>query len=104
MDFNEYQKETRRTASHDTTLEVTALGVAGEAGEIADLVKKYLGHGHPLDAAKLIAEGGDVLWYLARLCDYLGVALEDMAKYNVEKLRQRYPDGFTVEASLNRTC
>lgn len=96
-----YQRLTRRTIG-DATLPILALGVAGEAGEVADLVKKAFGHGHPLDFEKLAEELGDVLFYVAALADAAGASLSDVANFNVEKLRRRYPDGFSTERSLNR--
>jgi NTP pyrophosphatase (non-canonical NTP hydrolase) len=78
------------------------LGLTGEAGEVADYMKKVLGHGHPLDVSVLKRELGDVLWYVAALASLHGLGLEDVARTNVEKLRARYPEGFTKEASLNR--
>lgn len=99
--FDDYQKETRRTAGKDS-LEILALGLAGEAGEVADAVKKIIGHGHPLDSVKLVRELGDCLWYVARLADVLGYSLTRVAEVNVEKLRIRYPDGFSTASSLNR--
>ena len=101
MNANEYQDEVMRTAG-DASLAVLALGVAGEAGEVADIVKKHLGHGHDLDRDKLADELGDVLWYIAAMGNSLDIELGDIMKRNVEKLRLRYPDGFSIERSLNR--
>lgn len=101
MTLNEYQSETYRTAGDDN-LAVLALGLAGEAGEFADLVKKHLGHGHPLDKVKAMKELGDQLWYIARAAAKLGYTLNDVAVANVEKLQKRYPQGFSTEASINR--
>lgn len=104
-----YQEEAARTGGSDLKpenrekgLSCAGLGLAGESGEVADLIKKVLHHRHPLDEGKLKKEAGDVLWYLAHLCNVLGWELEEVALLNVEKLRARYPDGFTTEASLNR--
>ncbi len=96
-----YQFEARRTVG-DSTLAVLALGVAGEAGEVADLIKKHVGHGHQLDKDKLVKELGDVLYYVATLADAVGVPLSEVAAKNIAKLRVRYPDGFSTERSLNR--
>lgn len=96
-----YQRLTRRTAG-DATLPILALGVAGEAGEVADIVKKAFGHGQPLDFDHLAEELGDVLFYVAALADAAGASLSDVANFNVEKLRRRYPDGFSTERSMNR--
>lgn len=106
MTLNAFQLETMRTASMGRTpewaLAIFGLGIGGEAGEVQDLVKKHLGHGHPLDKEKLVKELGDVLWYVAAIADQAGVSLEMVAQVNVEKLRKRYPNGFSSEASLNR--
>jgi NTP pyrophosphatase (non-canonical NTP hydrolase) len=73
-----------------------ALGVAGEAGEVADLLKKHLFHGIDLDVSKLRSELGDVLWYVAALARHAGLSLEDVATSNLDKLQARYPDGFKL--------
>lgn len=107
MTLGEYQNLAARTMAPTTdeqrSIMVAALGLTGEAGEVADLVKKWAGHGHTLDRDKLVAELGDVAWYLAALCTYLGVSLDDVASGNVEKLKRRYPEGFSTERSVNRT-
>lgn len=109
--FDDYQELALRTASPQSTeseqtmLDAAALGLSGESGEIADHVKKILYHGHPLDDAtrdKIAKEIGDILWYCAVGAKGIGVSLSDIARMNVEKLRKRYPDGFSTEESLNR--
>lgn len=80
-----------------------ALGLPGEAGEVADLVKKHFFHGHVLDRDDLIKELGDVCWYLALICTAIGVSLEYVMGQNIEKLKRRYPEGFSESASINRT-
>ena len=99
---DDYQHECARTVG-DASLAVLALGLAGEAGEVVDLVKKHIGHGHELDKAKLCAELGDLQWYLAMIALYTGCSLSAVMTENVEKLRRRYPDGFSSEASRNRS-
>ena len=79
------------------------LGLTGEAGEVADIVKKHIFHGHELDRKELIKELGDVCWYLALLCHALDVPLDVVMISNIEKLRNRYPEGFSETASINRT-
>ena len=98
MDFDSYQNAALRTAG-DISLPVLGLGVAGEAGEVADLIKKHIGHGHDLDRSKVGKELGDVLWYVTVLAERVGLSLESVAAQNIAKLRARYPDGFSVEAS-----
>lgn len=105
--FDHYQTESRSTAGYldkddPITLSTLGLGIAGEAGEVADLLKKVIGHGHPIDVAKLVKELGDVLWYVAVLASVYGVLLSDVAAANRAKLMARYPDGFSTERSINR--
>jgi len=69
-----------------------ALGLCGEAGELAEKVKKHYRDDTPLDAAEMIAitrEIGDVLWYIAALARHLGVSLETVAATNLKKLEDR---------------
>lgn len=101
MTFAEYQKLAMRTAA-DSPIECAALGLCGEAGEFADLLKKHLYHGHPLIHDRATKELGDVLWYVALACERLGVSLEAVARANIEKLLKRYPEGFSTKASLAR--
>ena len=109
MTLDQYQQHALRTATVDDSdlceplgLARDALGIAGEAGEVADLVKKFVGHGHALDGEKVKKELGDVLWYIAVIAHRVGWTLEEVAAANVEKLRTRYPDGFSSERSRNR--
>ena len=83
-------------------LAIFGLGIAGEAGEVADLLKKHLGHGHALDVDKLRKELGDVLWYTAMIAHRHGLALSEVAAANLHKLQKRYPNGFSSEASQAR--
>ena len=106
-DIDAYQREACRTVNRDLApdmrLATAAMGLANEAGEAGGIVRKHLEQGHTLDTAKLSAELGDVLWYVATLADAVGLTLSDVARGNVEKLRKRYPDGgFSEEASRNR--
>jgi NTP pyrophosphatase (non-canonical NTP hydrolase) len=102
--LNLYQIEAMRTHTEDPTRILTyALGLAGESGECCDLIKKHIGHGHDQDKDKLVKELGDVLWYVAGLAHLLGVSLSEVAQVNIDKLAKRYPDGFSCEASRNRT-
>jgi NTP pyrophosphatase (non-canonical NTP hydrolase) len=78
---------------------IWALGLAGEAGEVCDLLKKVNGHGKPYDAEKLKLELGDVLWYVAAIALGHGFSLDELMVANVSKLRARYKDGFSVAAA-----
>lgn len=99
-----YQAACRRVVddTHKGDLVNGALGLCGESGEVADLVKKHLYQGHELDKGRVVEELGDVAWYLAIAADAVGVPLGDVLRGNVEKLWKRYPDGFSAERSVNR--
>ncbi|QDD83814.1 nucleoside triphosphate pyrophosphohydrolase family protein [Bacillus cereus] len=90
-----------------------ALGLTGEAGEVADVVKKAIFHGHGFDPAhcpgeeegnthKIALELGDILYYISIMSHEMGYTLEDIAQMNISKLEKRYPAGFSREASQNR--
>ncbi len=106
MKLNQYQTDCLRTWRRDRPYYAqrinAALGLAGEAGEVADLIKKVEFHGHTLDVADVTEELGDVLYYVAAMAHAFGLKLEDIAEVNIEKLKKRYPDGFSVERSVNR--
>lgn len=107
MTINEYQQEALRTENHegshcDGMLVNGVMGLCGESGECMDIVKKYLFQGHALDTDHLIEELGDVAWYLATTVASQGYTLEYVLQKNVEKLRKRYPDGFSADRSIHR--
>ena len=106
MTLDEYQDAARRTLNVDWSLKDqqanAALGLAGEAGEVADLYKKILYHGHQVPALTIVDELGDVLWYLAAVASLEGLSLGDIAAANIAKLRVRYPNGFSQEDSQRR--
>ena len=106
MNLDEYQTQSARTLgqnrTHEQQLANAALGLTGEAGEVAELIKKHLFHATPLDHDALVKELGDCLWYIAAFGTVLGLSLDDIAQRNVDKLRKRYPEGFDTERSRNR--
>ena len=100
MDFSEYQEQSRRTATYPHAGEdmtYPALGLCGEAGEVAEKVKKTLrDDGGVLSAERreaLSRELGDVLWYLAQLATEAGLDLEEIAAENLDKLFSRQERG-----------
>lgn len=99
MDFNEYQERTKDTwISNDKDLERVVLGICGESGEIAELFKKFYRNdndsvGGMIDYNGLRKEIGDTLYYLAMLCNILGMSLKDVAQVNIEKLADRQKRG-----------
>ena len=107
MTINEYQTAALRTAQTDklTARELllnSALGLCGESGEVADLLKKYHFQGHNLDLNHVAKELGDIAWYLAVGAYSIGYDLEKILQMNVDKLKARYPDGFSADRSLHR--
>lgn len=106
MSMDDYQQLAERTANTDLPYEMqlatAALGLAGEAGEVADSIKKNLGHGHTLDPEHIRKELGDIQWYVSRLAYLLGYTLGEVAEENILKLQKRYPDGFSDFRSINR--
>ena len=76
--------------SHREALSNWTLGVAGEAGEVVELIKKHLYHGKDLDRDRVKEEIGGVLWYLQALCIQTGVELHECMAYNQEQLEKRH--------------
>lgn len=110
--MNEYQKKAKffigdsHRNLNDWSLALHAcLGMAGETGETIDILKKCIFQGKVYDnevAMHLRKEIGDTMWYIAELCTAMGFDLDDICDMNIEKLKARYPNGFTVEAANNR--
>lgn len=102
----DYRELVLKTMNHGLTVNQQflngALGLAGESGEVADLLKKFAFQGHELPREKLIKELGDVRWYLELLCIQLCTTLAEVEHVNTVKLTTRFPSGFTKEASIRR--
>ena len=103
MRFNEYQEEASKTAIYPEQYNIVypALGLAGEAGEVAEKVKKHIRDG-VLNVDDLKKELGDVLWYLAAIASDLGLNLDDVAESNLKKLRSRKERGVISGSGDNR--
>ena len=102
---DEYQKLAMRTNDkwdYQKMLINGALGLNGEAGEIADTIKKWQFQGHALNPDEVMKEVGDVLWYCALMATALNFKLSEVMEANIEKLKKRYPNGFDDERSVNR--
>lgn len=115
MTINEYQKAALRTEQGSPSIWSNIyseknysrlinglMGLNGEAGECIDILKKTMFQGHSFDRERIAKELGNVAWYLAVSADALGYGLEDILQMNVEKLRKRYPEGFSSEQSIHR--
>ena len=82
-----------------------AIGISAEGGEFAEIVKKCIFQGKPMDDEAqyhMKRELGDIMWYIAQACIALGISLEDVLDTNIQKLEARYPDGFEAFRSENR--
>jgi NTP pyrophosphatase (non-canonical NTP hydrolase) len=100
MNIKEYQKLCKNTAKKyddkDKEIMNWGLGIAGEAGDVAGCIKKVAFHNN--DQRDGIKENiGDVMWYIAMICNYFDWDLESILEENIDKLKKRYPDGFTEE-------
>ena len=113
MDFTEYQKQSRVTAGYEDagdTLTYPLLGLVGEAGEVAEKIKKHIrddaitrpSQMNEAQKAEMAKELGDVLWYLAQLSTEIGWNLEDIAKRNIEKTHSRKDRGRIGGSGDNR--
>lgn len=104
--FHRYQRAAARTMPplpKRDALQMLTLGLAGETGEVVDGVKKFLYHGHAeLSKSVIVQELGDLLWYIANLASLYDLTLAQVAEFNIAKLMDRYPDGFSEDASRNR--
>ena len=107
MTLNEYQKLAMTTLNPDLSRKDVlingVMGLCGESGEAIDIVKKHLHQGHELDKEKLAKELGDIAWYLAETAWAMDIPLEEILRGNIDKLKRRFPEGFSTERSIMRT-
>ncbi len=98
MELNEYQSLALRTARYEPQMEQIGHafeGMVDEVGEIASAIKKHRRYGKQLDRQNMIEECGDLMWFVSLMASGLGTTLDDIATANINKLRARFPDGFT---------
>jgi len=101
-DYTRIAKMTMKEDNPASRLVNAALGLAGEAGEVCDHLKKNMFHGHALDTDHLVKELGDIQWYIVQACEALGVTLDEVMRKNNTKLLARYKQGFNEHDSINR--
>lgn len=106
MDFAQYQKESYIAIQpHESNKEEVmhwAIGLGEEAGEALSVIKHKF-YGGQYDVEDLVTELGDVLWHIAAMCTACRLDMQDVAEYNIAKLRHRYPSGdFDNNRSINR--
>lgn len=106
MHIEDYQKISRRTMNKDLTFDQKlcnmAMGIAGEGGEIIDIIKKAQFQGHTLNTKNIKEEIGDLMWYVCNLSELIGADMGDILQNNFNKLLTRYPNGFNEEDSIIR--
>lgn len=106
MEIKEFQKVSTRTMNENLKyreqIANMVFGLNGETGEVTDVLKKNLYHGHILDIKHLEEEIGDVMFYIVNLATLFGLDMETILQKNVDKLSKRYKEKFTVEESINR--
>ena len=105
-DLDVFQEEALRSMRNDLPYEAICsnmcMGLAGETGETVDIFKKHIYQGKVLDINDVIEEIGDILWYIANLCNVNKITMKECMESNVEKLRKRYPNGFIIKDALER--
>lgn len=99
-DLKDYNSFKRALQPSDLRLLHAAVGLAGESGEVVDIVKKAVFYSKGLDVKHVKEEIGDVCWYIAILLDEIGSSFEEVMSLNREKLSKRYPEGFSKEAAI----
>lgn len=115
MNPEEYIKNVLKTESNDyeaikvriatrrnVRLLHASMGIDTEGGELTDSLKKYFFYGKEIDIINLKEEIGDLLWYIAILCDELKISFEEIMEINIEKLFKRYGISFNEEGAINR--
>lgn len=90
MDNKDYQTFCSKKVKDGYTVEVFALGLGGETGEVLDIIKKSRRDKKPIDINHMKEELGDVYWYLANLCTSFGFSIDEVLEYNINKLKERY--------------
>ena len=98
MNLREYQEACKKTAkkfeSDEKEILTWGLGISGEAGDVASCIKKTFAHDN--DQKQGLRENiGDTLWYAAMICNFFGWDMEEVLRENIEKLKKRFPEGFT---------
>lgn len=103
VDYADFvEKLFKKMDNHTEYLVHAAMGISGEAGEIIDAVKKKWVYNKLLDEANLKEELGDILFYIQAMANFLPCTIEELMLANMEKLKKRYPEGYTDKAAQER--
>ena len=105
LTIRDFFKLAKRTINPKLTFEQVKqhalLGIGSEMGEIQGLYQKTY-QGHELRKDAVMDELGDLMWFIMELCFAEGIDPEEVLEFNVHKLNQRYPEGFSAERSIHR--
>lgn len=105
MEVKDYQQKAKRTLpllGQKMDNIHMCLGLQTESAELSDVFKKNIAYAKPVDWVNVKEEVGDMMWYIANLCNINGWNLEDIMETNIKKLEARYPEKFTNENAINR--
>lgn len=95
MEFNDYQELANRSLNGDEqVLTKCALGLSSETGEVLNLIQKYTFEHCEVSQEELVKEMGDVMWYLSQIAKWANIPFEEVAKSNIELLKNRYPERY----------
>ena len=92
----------RKDLPKEERIKNAIFGLNGEVGEFTDLFKKYFYHKHDTDDVHIMLELGDIIYYVCALCNELEIDFSELCYQNMQKLSDRYPDGFNSDQSLHR--
>lgn len=103
MRYDLFVKQLFKAGTQEEQMIHAALGIAGEAGEVVEMIKKRVIYGKPLDVSALIKELGDIRFYLEALSNTLDIAEQDILQVNANKLSTRYKDlTYSSQAAISR--
>lgn len=105
MELNEFQAlalRTWKTTDKESESHHALHGILSEAGEVADALKKHYFYGQVLDVDNVKEELGDIMYYIATLAHVHGFSLSECGSSCIDKLKRRYPNGFTEEDAKAR--
>lgn len=100
--YVELAMRTKQDFGYKDNLVHAAMLLSSESGEVCSEVKRLFAYGKPVDMFNMKAELGDILWGVALMCDTLNIAMEDVMQTNINKLKARFPDGYSDEAAITR--
>ena len=102
VDFQTDAMRTAKPLPEEWALSHLAMLASGEAGELADGIKKHLIYGQPLDRENILEELGDLLWSVAYGAELMGESMETIGRLCIEKLQRRYPNAYSDHHAQER--